>query len=68
MAVLRSSIFRVVKEGELPQHIGYLYVQHANEPMATMKATKKLLPYDNKIIECTFEVCPWRYCIRFPIV
>ncbi|KAK5980920.1 mRNA capping enzyme catalytic domain protein, partial [Trichostrongylus colubriformis] len=45
------------EEGELPQHIGYLYVQHANEPMATMKATKKLLPYDNKIIECTFEFC-----------
>ncbi|VDM64584.1 unnamed protein product [Angiostrongylus costaricensis] len=48
--------FKVVKEGELPQHIGYLYVQNSNEPMATMKATKKLLPYDNKIIECTFEV------------
>ncbi|VDP12627.1 unnamed protein product [Heligmosomoides polygyrus] len=51
--------FKVVKEGELPQHIGYLYVQHANEPMATMKATKKLLPYDNKIIECTFENGQW---------
>ncbi|KAK6036375.1 mRNA capping enzyme protein [Cooperia oncophora] len=27
--------------------------------MATMKATKKLLPYDNKIIECTFENGQW---------
>uniref|UniRef100_A0A1I7XLM0 mRNA_cap_enzyme domain-containing protein n=1 Tax=Heterorhabditis bacteriophora TaxID=37862 RepID=A0A1I7XLM0_HETBA len=52
----KLQIRRVVKEGELPQHIGYLYVQHLNEPLATMKATKKLLPYDNKIIECTFEI------------
>uniref|UniRef100_A0A7I4YXB1 mRNA-capping enzyme n=1 Tax=Haemonchus contortus TaxID=6289 RepID=A0A7I4YXB1_HAECO len=55
----KLQIRKVVKEGELPQHIGYLYVQHANEPMATMKATKKLLPYDNKIIECTFENGQW---------
>lgn len=55
----KLQIKKVVKEGELPQHIGYLYVQHANEPMATMKATKKLLPYDNKIIECTFENGQW---------
>ncbi|KAL6741945.1 hypothetical protein Aduo_015150 [Ancylostoma duodenale] len=55
----RLQIRKVVKEGELPQHIGYLYVQHANEPMATMKATKKLLPYDNKIIECTFDNGQW---------
>ncbi|KAK6755147.1 hypothetical protein RB195_013868 [Necator americanus] len=55
----KLQIRKVVKEGELPQHIGYLYVQHANEPMATMKATKKLLPYDNKIIECTFDNGQW---------
>ncbi|KJH53399.1 mRNA capping enzyme, catalytic domain protein [Dictyocaulus viviparus] len=55
----KLQIRKVVKEGELPQHIGYLYVQNSNEPMATMKATKKLLPYDNKIIECTFENGQW---------
>lgn len=44
------------KPGELPEHIGYLFVQNQSEPMAQMKATKKLLPYDNKIIECTFKV------------
>uniref|UniRef100_A0A158QR87 mRNA-capping enzyme n=1 Tax=Haemonchus placei TaxID=6290 RepID=A0A158QR87_HAEPC len=65
----KLQIRKVVKEGELPQHIGYLYVQHANEPMATMKATKKLLPYDNKIIECTFEenflslLMPFFHCL-----
>ncbi|KAJ1369188.1 hypothetical protein KIN20_030594 [Parelaphostrongylus tenuis] len=55
----KLQIRKVVREGELPQHIGYLYVQNSNEPMATMKATKKLLPYDNKIIECTFDNGQW---------
>ncbi|KHN80906.1 mRNA-capping enzyme [Toxocara canis] len=52
----KLQIRRVCKEGELPEHIGFLYVQHESRPMGEMKATKKLLPYDGKIIECTLQV------------
>ncbi|VDN17213.1 unnamed protein product [Gongylonema pulchrum] len=54
-------IRRICKAGELPEYIGFLYVQHESEPMAQMKATKKLLPYDNKIIECTFTNGKWEF-------
>ncbi|VDM98665.1 unnamed protein product [Thelazia callipaeda] len=54
-------IRRVCKAGELPEYIGFLHVQHQSEPMAQMKATKKLLPYDNKIIECTFKNGKWEF-------
>lgn len=52
----KLQIRKVCREGELPEHIGFLYVQHESRPMGEMKATKKLLPYDNKIIECTLQV------------
>ncbi|KAK0410615.1 hypothetical protein QR680_005235 [Steinernema hermaphroditum] len=55
----KLQIRKVTKEGELPQHIGYLYVQHRAEPIAEMKATRSLLPYDNKIIECTYKDGKW---------
>ncbi|CAJ0586431.1 unnamed protein product, partial [Mesorhabditis spiculigera] len=45
-------ITRVVKPGELARHDGLLYVQNSSAPFAVMKATKALLPYDGKIIEC----------------
>ncbi|EFO19544.1 hypothetical protein LOAG_08948 [Loa loa] len=54
-------IRRISKPGELPEHIGFLFVQNQSEPMAQMKATKKLLPYDNKIIECTFKDGKWEF-------
>ncbi|MCP9259796.1 mRNA-capping enzyme [Dirofilaria immitis] len=54
-------IRRISKPGELPEHIGFLFVQNQPEPMAQMKATKKLLPYDNKIIECTFKDGKWEF-------
>ncbi|TKR60943.1 hypothetical protein L596_028124 [Steinernema carpocapsae] len=57
----KLQIRKVIKEGELPQHIGFLYVQHRNEPIAEMKATRSLLPYDNKIIECTFANGQWKF-------
>uniref|UniRef100_A0A915PZ12 mRNA-capping enzyme n=1 Tax=Setaria digitata TaxID=48799 RepID=A0A915PZ12_9BILA len=54
-------IRRISKPGELPEHVGFLFVQNQSEPMAKMKATKKLLPYDNKIIECTFKDGKWEF-------
>ncbi|VDN40139.1 unnamed protein product [Gongylonema pulchrum] len=54
-------IQRICKPGELPEYIGFLYVQHENEPKAQMKATKKLLPYNNKIIECTYTNGKWEF-------
>lgn len=32
-------------------------MQHEKDPVDKMKVTKKLLPYDNKIIECRYVVC-----------
>uniref|UniRef100_A0A915BLY8 mRNA-capping enzyme n=1 Tax=Parascaris univalens TaxID=6257 RepID=A0A915BLY8_PARUN len=55
----KLQIRKVCREGELPEHIGFLYVQHESRPMGEMKATKKLLPYDNKIIECTLQNGKW---------
>lgn len=55
----KLKIEKVQKAGELPEYIGFLFVQHDKRPMAEMKATKKLLPYDNKIIECTYENGKW---------
>ncbi|GMT11423.1 hypothetical protein PFISCL1PPCAC_2720 [Pristionchus fissidentatus] len=55
----KLQIRKVAKEGELPQHVGFLYVQHSNEHVDTMKATRSLLPYDNKIIECRRESNQW---------
>ncbi|CAI4222640.1 unnamed protein product [Auanema sp. JU1783] len=52
----KLQIRKTQKEGQLAEHIGYLYVQHSSEPFDQMKATRSLLPYDNKIIECTYEV------------
>ncbi|MFH4980636.1 hypothetical protein AB6A40_007345 [Gnathostoma spinigerum] len=57
----KLQIKKVNKVGELPEHIGFLYVQHQPQPMCTMKATKKLLPYNNKIIECNFVNGQWNF-------
>uniref|UniRef100_A0A0M3K246 mRNA guanylyltransferase n=1 Tax=Anisakis simplex TaxID=6269 RepID=A0A0M3K246_ANISI len=55
----KLQIRKVCKEGELPEHIGFLYVQHESRPMGEIKATKKLLPYNNKIVECTLQNGKW---------
>ncbi|GMS81928.1 hypothetical protein PENTCL1PPCAC_4103, partial [Pristionchus entomophagus] len=55
----KLQIRKVNREGELTQHIGFLYVQHSAEPVDQMKATRSLLPYDGKIIECKRENNEW---------
>ncbi|GMR59708.1 hypothetical protein PMAYCL1PPCAC_29903, partial [Pristionchus mayeri] len=55
----KLQIRKVTKEGELPQWIGFLYVQHSTDPVDQMKATKSLQPYDGKIIECKRENNQW---------
>ncbi|VDD90364.1 unnamed protein product [Enterobius vermicularis] len=55
---------KIIKEerpGELPEYVGYLYVQHEKDPVDKMKVTKKLLPYDNKIIECRYVNNKWEF-------
>ncbi|XP_046441142.1 mRNA-capping enzyme-like [Daphnia pulex] len=44
------------RPGMLRKRIGNLYVGGKNDtPFATMKATKEMVPLDNKIIECRYE-------------
>ena len=41
----------------LRERLGQLFVGGKNDaPFATMKATKEMVPLDNKIIECRFEM------------
>ncbi|EFX79220.1 hypothetical protein DAPPUDRAFT_128585 [Daphnia pulex] len=45
------------RKGMLRERIGNLYVGGKNDtPFATMIATKDMVPLDNKIIECRFEM------------
>ncbi|XP_029352749.1 mRNA-capping enzyme isoform X2 [Echeneis naucrates] len=55
----RLKITKVGGEGLLTQTVGLLYVGNYDRPFATMKATKELKQYDNKIIECTFANNSW---------
>uniref|UniRef100_A0A672GMF3 mRNA-capping enzyme n=1 Tax=Salarias fasciatus TaxID=181472 RepID=A0A672GMF3_SALFA len=55
----RLKITKVGGEGLLTQTVGLLYVGSYDRPFATMKATKELKQYDNKIIECTFANNSW---------
>ncbi|CAI5684092.1 unnamed protein product [Oreochromis niloticus] len=55
----RLKITKVGGEGLLPQTVGFLYVGNYDRPFASMKATKELKQYDNKIIECTFTNNSW---------
>uniref|UniRef100_A0A0N5AHZ1 mRNA-capping enzyme n=1 Tax=Syphacia muris TaxID=451379 RepID=A0A0N5AHZ1_9BILA len=57
----KLKIVREERPGELPEYVGYLYVQHEKDPVDKMKATKKLLPYDNKIIECRYANNKWEF-------
>jgi mRNA-capping enzyme len=41
----------------LRERLGHLFVGGKNDtPFAIMKATKEMVPLDNKIIECRFEM------------
>jgi mRNA-capping enzyme len=40
----------------LPERFGDLYVGGKKDPFARIKATKEMVPLDNKIIECRFEM------------
>uniref|UniRef100_A0A3Q3BBS9 mRNA-capping enzyme n=1 Tax=Kryptolebias marmoratus TaxID=37003 RepID=A0A3Q3BBS9_KRYMA len=55
----RLKITKVGGEGLIPQIVGLLYVGNYDRPFATMRATKELKQYDNKIIECTFANNSW---------
>ncbi|EFX65670.1 hypothetical protein DAPPUDRAFT_117076 [Daphnia pulex] len=45
------------RPGMLRERIGHLYVGGKNDtPFAIMKATKEMVPLDNKIIECRYEM------------
>ncbi|XP_046648478.1 mRNA-capping enzyme-like isoform X2 [Daphnia pulicaria] len=45
------------RPGMLRQRLGYLFVGGKNvTPFAIMKATKEMVPLDNKIVECRFEM------------
>ncbi|KAL3093071.1 hypothetical protein niasHT_022521 [Heterodera trifolii] len=59
----RLDIKKVIRPGELPEFVGNLHVLHADKPFATIKATRQLLPYNNKIIECKFsrETKRWEF-------
>lgn len=57
----KLKIIREERPGELPEYVGYLYVQHEKDPVDKMKVTKKLLPYDNKIIECRYLNNKWEF-------
>ncbi|XP_046441856.1 mRNA-capping enzyme-like [Daphnia pulex] len=43
------------RRGMLREKIGNLYVGGKKDPFAIMKATKEMVPLDNKIIECRYE-------------
>lgn len=57
----RLKIQKVCGEGMLNETVGYLYVGGFDPPFAQMKVTKALQPYNNKIIECTFEKNSWKF-------
>lgn len=41
----------------LRERLGHLYVGGKNDtPFAFMKATKEMIPLENKIIECRYEI------------
>lgn len=53
---------KIRKEGGLgivPKTMGYLYVGNFDPPFSTIKYTKQLKAYDNKIIECRMENGQW---------
>ncbi|XP_031639338.1 mRNA-capping enzyme-like [Contarinia nasturtii] len=45
--------------GIVTRKVGYLYVGRLQKPFATIKLSKDLNKYDNKIIECKFENNEW---------
>lgn len=57
----RLKITKVCGEGLVPQTVGLLYVGNCDRPFATMKVTKELRQYDNKIIECNFANNKWEF-------
>lgn len=43
--------------GELPSYVGQLYVLHLDTPFAEIKKVNRaLMAYDQKIVECAFDV------------
>lgn len=55
----RLKIRREQSEGMLPRMTGYLFVGNFDAPYSTIKVTKQLKAYDNKIIECRMENGQW---------
>jgi len=43
--------------GELPTYVGELHVLHLDTPFDYIKKVNRaLLPYDQKIVECAYDV------------
>lgn len=57
----RLVIERETGEGLLNQLVGKLMVGGLGVPFSTIKVTKQLKQYHNKIIECTFENNTWKF-------
>nr|XP_039261736.1 mRNA-capping enzyme-like [Styela clava] len=57
----RLKIQQVSGVGMLKETLGLLYVGGHEPPFSSMKVTKTLRLYDNKIIECTFENNTWKF-------
>lgn len=53
----RLKIVTENRPGMLRERLGHLYVGGKNDtPFAFMKATKEMIPLENKIIECRYEI------------
>lgn len=57
----RLRIQKFQQAGMLPETKGLLYVGQYDRPFAEIKVTKALKPYDNKIIECSFDGKAWQF-------
>ncbi|GFS12583.1 mRNA-capping enzyme [Elysia marginata] len=57
----RLRIQKFQQTGMLPETKGLLFVGQYDPPFAEIKVTKALRPYDNKIIECSFDGKAWQF-------